>query len=171
MAKPPRAQTDASQSSASQSSASEARAPEISPPGATLDCGLRAAIEALVVEHAWLIDHGKASLIAGLYTEDGRMTGLGPDLVGQEAIRDWAITREAMTHRMSRHICTNLRLAPRTPELIEGSVLLTVYRHDGPGTGEPTPFAIAEYEDLYQLGADRRWRFAARHLRTLFSRG
>lgn len=129
----------------------------------------RAFIEELVAEHAWLIDTGSADRLAELYTEDGVMTGVGPDLIGQAAIRQWGIGRAAMLERTSRHFCANLRLRRESDHTVRGTVLLTVYRHDGPSVGSPVPFGVAEYNDVYRLGPDGHWRFAERRLKTLFS--
>ena len=76
---------------------------------------VRDAITALVAEHAWLIDHGQAERVADQFTEDGALFGVGPDLIGLDAIRTWAVARAAMRERTSRHVCTNLRLVPVPP--------------------------------------------------------
>ncbi|NWG22988.1 MAG: nuclear transport factor 2 family protein [Pseudorhodoplanes sp.] len=129
---------------------------------------VRLAIEALVAEHAWLIDHGEAGRIADLFTDDGRLIGLGPDMVGREAIKAWGLARAAMTERTSRHVCTNLRLVDRGDGTVEGHAILTVYRHDGTQPGHPLPFAVADYADVYRLGDDGHWRFGERKLATVF---
>ena len=128
----------------------------------------RAAIEALVAEHAWLIDHGQADRIAGLYTEDGRMLGVGPDLVGRDAIAAWSVKRAAMHERVSRHVCTNLRLMPVGESEARGTLILTVFRHDGASPRATTPFMVGDYEDIYRRGDDGTWRFAERRINTIF---
>ncbi len=128
----------------------------------------RLAIEALVHEHAWLIDHGHASQVAALYTEDARMLGVGPEKVGREAIAAWAQDRETMTQRRSRHVQTNLRLEAVSPAEVRGTVVLTLYRHDGDGPGSGAPLLIGEYQDVYQQGGDGQWRFSHRGLAVLF---
>ena len=126
------------------------------------------AIERLVEEHAWLIDHGQAGRVANLFTEDGRLLGVGPDRVGRAAIAAWADQREAMTDRRSRHVQTGIRLGPAPGGAVRGTVVLTLYRHDGPGPGSPAPLLVGEYDDTYIKGADGRWRFAERRLTVLF---
>ena len=117
---------------------------------AAIEPSTRQAIEALIYEHAWLIDHGQADRLPGLYTEDARVLGIGPDKVGQQAITEWAGQRAAMTERCSRHVQSNIRLEAVSPDLIRGTVVLTLYRHDGAGWGEPVPLMIGEYADLYE---------------------
>ena len=133
-----------------------------------VDLGTRQAIEQLVAEHAWLIDHGQADRVAALFTEDARLLGIGPDKVGQAAIQAWAAERAAMTGRRSRHVQSNLRLAAASAVECRGTVVLTLYRHDGPGKAEPAPFMVAEYDDIYRKGPDDTWRFAERRLSVLF---
>ncbi len=133
--------------------------------------GVRDAIAALVAEHAWLIDHGQADRTAELFTEDGRLLGLGPDLVGLDAIRAWGVSRAAIRERTSRHVCTNLRLVPVSADEIHGTVILTVYRYDGPDPGDTRPFMVGDYDDIYRRGADGAWRFAQRRITPSFKIG
>ncbi len=133
-----------------------------------VDPGTRQAIEQLVAEHAWLIDHGQADRVAALFTEDARLLGIGPDKIGQAAIRAWTAERAAMTGRRSRHVQSNLRLVAVSPNECRGTVVLTLYRHDGPGKADPAPLMVAEYDDTYRKGADDVWRFAERRLSVLF---
>ena len=133
-----------------------------------VDPGTRQAIEQLVAEHAWLIDHGQAGRIAALYTDDARVLGIGPDKVGQPAIQAWAAERAAMTERRSRHVQSNLRLVSVSPEECRGTVVLTLYRHDGPGRADPAPLMVAEYDDIYRKREDGAWLFEERRFSILF---
>ncbi len=132
-----------------------------------LDIADRLAIEALVTEHAWLIDHGEAHRLPELYTEDARVLGIGPDKNGRAAIAVWAQERAAMTDRRSRHVQTNVRLVFRSADEVEGTVVLSLYRHDGAGAGPAQALMVAEYEDRYRRGTDG-WRFSERRLTVLF---
>ena len=73
-----------------------------------------------------------------------------------------------MTERRSRHVQSNLRLVPVSAIECRGTVVLTLYRHDGPGKAEPAPLMVAEYDDVYRKGPDGTWRFAERRLSVLF---
>jgi hypothetical protein len=128
----------------------------------------RVALEHLVYEHAWLIDHGAADRLPELYSNDGRMFGVGPDKIGREAITAWAKQRAAMTDRRSRHVQTNIRLERVSDDVIHGTAILTLYRHDGAGAGSPSPILIGEYSDIFTRSADRLWLFAERRLVVLF---
>lgn len=133
-----------------------------------IDPGTRRAIEHLLAEHAWLIGHGQAGGVAGLHAEDARVLGIGPDKVGQAAIRAWAAEREATAERRSRHVHGNPRLAAVSPGECRGTVVLTLCRHGGPGRADPAPFMAAEHDDTCRKGPGNVWRFAERRLPVLF---
>jgi hypothetical protein len=129
---------------------------------------VRAEIEALVAEHAWLVDHGQADRIHELYVADGRLLGIGPDLVGRDAIAAYGRERGNMTGRTARHICGNMRLVALNDGRIRGTVAHTLYRHDGSGKGLPEPMAVGDYEDVYVRDTAGRWRFAERRVVVVF---
>ena len=133
--------------------------------------GVRDAIAALVAEHSWMIDHGQADRVPELFTEDGRLFGGGPDLIGLDAIRAWSVRRAAMRERTSRHVCTNLRLTRVSDDEVRGTGILTLYRRDGPGPGDATPLLVGDYDDIYRRGADGTWRFAERRITPTFGGG
>ena len=139
------------------------------PADEVLDPDVRLAIEALIHEHAWLIDHGQADRVMDLYTDDASLLGIGADKIGRDAIAQWAVERAALTNRCSRHAQSNIRLVSAGPGQVRGTVLLTLYRFDGPGPGRPLPMLVAEYDDHYRHCSDGSWRFAHRRLTTLFA--
>jgi len=135
---------------------------------ARLDPADRAAIEDLVQRHAWLIDHGEADRVGELFTDDAGLYGAGPDKTGREAIAAWGRQRAALRERRSRHVQSNVLVEPLSPDTARGWVVLTLYRHDGPGEGPAAPLLIGEYADRYRKGPDGAWRFAERRLSILF---
>ncbi len=138
----------------------------VPPPPITAE--VRARIEELVHEHAWLIDHGRAAEVVELYAEDARIKGIGADKVGRSEIAAWAQQRAAMHERRSRHSQTNIRLDALALDRIAGTVLLTLHRHDGEGSGSAAPLLVGEYADVYTKDTDGRWRFQERELIILF---
>jgi hypothetical protein len=129
---------------------------------------VRAEIEALISEHAWFVDHGHADRLHELYTADGRLLGIGPDMNGRQAIADYGSQRGKMAQRTARHICANARLVTESADRIRGTVPHTLYRHDGEGRGLPEPMAVGDYEDIYVRDVDGRWRFAERRVVVVF---
>jgi hypothetical protein len=130
---------------------------------------VRAGIEALVVEFAWLVDHGRAAELPDLFTPDGVFLATGIELRGREALEARFSTRGARQDRTSRHVCTNLRIEMDGADRARGTVVLINYRHDGEGMGPPVPLLVGEWDDEYARGADGRWRFASRRLSRVFA--
>lgn len=134
----------------------------------TLD---RVAIEQLAVEYSYLLDNGRATELAALFTPDGvlEIPSLGLRAMGREAIAEY-YARRAAEPRTTRHISTNLRLVFETPERALGTRIILYYRGDGPTPPFPArPGSVGEYTEVFQRGSDGRWRFASRRSRLLFA--
>lgn len=129
---------------------------------------VRTEIEALVAEHAWLVDHGQAHRIHELYLPDGCLLGIGPDLIGRDAIAAYGRERGNMVGRTARHICGTMRLVALEDGRFRGTVPHTLYRHDGTGKGLPEPMAVGDYEDIYARDNEGRFRFAERRVVVVF---
>jgi ketosteroid isomerase-like protein len=128
------------------------------------DPAVRCEIEALITEHAWMLDHHESSRLAELYTENGRITGIGPERIGRAAIDKYGKERAKMIERKARHVCTNIRLVKKGEKLVHGLCTITLFRYDGDVMGNADPVALADAEDVFVQCEDGRWRFAARHL-------
>jgi len=124
----------------------------------------RCEIEALITEHAWMLDHHCSDKLAELYTEDGQITGIGADRIGRDAIDAYGRERAKMTERKARHVTTNIRLVKEGPKCIRSLCTITLFRHDGDAIGTADPVALADAEDLFVLCDDGKWRFQQRHL-------
>jgi len=131
----------------------------------------RVAIEQLVVEYSYLLDHGRATELAALFTPDAVFDNPNLKLhaVGREAIAAYYAKR-AKEPRTTRHITTNLRLVFDTPDQARGTRTILYYRGDGAGPPFPAaPGSVDEYVELFQRGVDGRWRFASRASTLIFS--
>jgi len=130
--------------------------------------------ERLVTRYCHYVDHGEASKIAELFAADGRWTGPGVAMSGEEELRKGFGARQAQTERMSRHVCNNLLIDVRDDDHAVGTVYLTLYRHDGKAdrTSSPLegPFMVGEYRDTF-VRTDAGWRFATREIETSFLHG
>lgn len=128
---------------------------------------IRSQIEELIYQHAWMLDHHQSEHLAELYAENGRLTGISLNHVGRDAIARYGSARAKMTNRIARHVCSNLQLRLLDPARVEGRLIITLYRHDGPG-GRPDPVAIANAHDIYVKLEDERWLFEQRRLELVF---
>ena len=132
-----------------------------------IDAQIRAEIEALVVEHAYLLDHHQSDKLAELYTEDGKMHGIGPTQQGRAALLEYGKKRAQMKQRTARHVISNLRLVEDGPDRIRGSLVITLFRFDGDKMGTADPVAVADANDVY-VKKNGRWRIAERKLSLAF---
>jgi hypothetical protein len=128
---------------------------------------IRDAVTDLVHEHAWVLDRGDPRQLPQLYTEDGELLGLGEPLRGRAALQRWADAR-ATIDRVSRHVHSNLRVWTDADGGLRGSVITTLYRHDGPGGGEPHPVMVLDYDDRYAVDDDGTCRFRSRQITRVY---
>ena len=132
---------------------------------------LRLEIEALNAEFAYRIDHDQSDGVADLFIEDGiygRSTG--ERSVGRAAIAETYRQRAARGARTTRHLFTNLRLRPESERLVRGTVILTLFAEDGVPPLPANPMLVADYDDVYVLCDDGRWRYRERIITWLFTR-
>ncbi len=129
------------------------------------------ACERLVTAYCHHVDHGEASRVAELFTEDGVWTGPGVRMEGREQLQKGFAAREAQRERMSRHVCHNFLCDVLDGEHAEGVVYLTLYRHDGDPDRKVSPLVgpamVGEYRDRF-VRTPEGWRIAARDTRVSF---
>jgi SnoaL-like domain len=136
---------------------------------AACDSAVRAEIEAMLIEHSWLIDHGHANQIGALYTEDAELLLPDDPRRGRAAITAWGLERVAERDRLTRHVHGNLRLIALGPHEVAGTLTVVVYRTLNAAVFDPGPATVAEYEDEY-LRVDGHWRIRSRRIAKIFWR-
>jgi 3-phenylpropionate/cinnamic acid dioxygenase small subunit len=131
-----------------------------------VDAITRGEVEALLVEWAWLIDHGRAVQAAALYAEDSIQQVGGVRTEGQDSIRKNLERRAAMTARTSRHLVSNVRLTRKPAETIEANWILTLFRSDD--ANKPArPLMICDVQD-HLFVHDGAWKIGSRTISTIF---
>jgi len=136
-------------------------------PGDRVDGATRAAIEAVLVEWAWLIDHGRAAEAAVLFTADAEQSIAGVVANGIAAISAGLQRRAALTQRTSRHVVSNVRLDQAPDGEVTVSSILTLYRSDD--TVRPArPIMIADVTDTFRR-SDDGWRIRQRTVSPVFA--
>lgn len=133
--------------------------------------------ERLVRLYCHYVDHGEASRVAELFTEDGAWHGPGAALEGIDALREALTAREARQTRVSRHVCGNLVIDVEDESHARGCTYLTLYGDDG-GRGEDGrrvaplegPQMVGEYRDRF-VRTRGGWRIAERVLEISFLHG
>ena len=126
----------------------------------------------LVTQYCHFVDHGQASKIAELFTDDGVWTSPDTTMTGRVEIQRGFAGRERNSRRMSRHVCSNLLIDVLDEATATGVAYLTLYRHDGEEGRSLSPVGppalIGEYRDLFQRTTDG-WRFKRRETQVSFA--
>ena len=129
--------------------------------------------ERLVTAYCHYVDHGEAERIAELFSEDGVWTSAEATMDGREAIRKAMAARQANLARMSRHVCNNFLLEIIDADHAEGTVYLTLYRHDGKEGRALSPLEgpamVGEYRDRF-VRTEEGWRISRREIEVDFLR-
>jgi ketosteroid isomerase-like protein len=128
------------------------------------------ACERLVLDFAFFSDHRDYEALASLFTPDGTMARpSGAPLSGRAAILDAYRSRPA--DRMTRHICTNIRITVESPERARGftyALLYTANANEPPerhlGIKADASHMVGEFEDDFVRTEDG-WRIASRRAR------
>ena len=126
---------------------------------------IEAACLRLVVAYCHYVDHGEASKIADLFTQDGIWEAPEITVAGNQNIRDFFHALEQDKTRMSRHLCTNFQLNEISADKAMGVVYVTLYRHQGEEGRSTSPLvgpaAVGEYRDHFVRTPDG-WRIKHR---------
>ena len=125
----------------------------------------RAAIEALLTEFYWRLDHPASGTVADLFTADGTIVTPRFQLAGHAAIAQWFAGRP---QRTTRHIWSNLRLAPSTDADFVVDAYLTTAAAPASIDSAGVEVMISETSDCVVRDDSGVWRFASRRLTTIF---
>jgi 3-phenylpropionate/cinnamic acid dioxygenase small subunit len=128
----------------------------------TVSIGDRSAIEQLVIEYAYLLDHQRWYEVADLCTDDAVLFIRGREIVGQLGLAEWAARRAERPNRHTQHQMTLLRLEGISADEVHGSAALVLHIAKTGGGGTYVDL-IGEYRDEYvRVGGD--WKFRRRRL-------
>ncbi len=122
----------------------------------------RTAIESLVTEYAWLLDHQRWEDVADLCTDDAVLFIRAREIVGKPGLAEWAARRAERANRHTQHQMTLLRLTPVGPDEVHGTAALVLHVAKTGGGGTYVDL-VGEYEDEYvRIGG--AWKFRRRRL-------
>jgi hypothetical protein len=129
-----------------------------------VDVETRVAIEQLVSELLWRLDHGKADTAWELYTEDATTTGPLGAMEGREAIKAWGQKRATVTDVVGRHFIGGIRLA-WVDGVLTGCVAYQTFRDSS--LDPLVPASVGEFREEYRQ-VDGRWLIARREIVPIF---
>ena len=139
----------------------------------SVDTETRLALEDLMTEFAWRVDHGQANLVHELFTQNGSIAAPGLKLDGRDEIARVFGERAKSTGRVSRHLWSN----PRFEAIGEGHVRTTTLVQTFFFTleeGDQSPvannnFIVGDSIDVMRRENDGCWRFESRQLQVCFA--
>jgi len=131
------------------------------------DLDIERACERLVLDFAYFSDRKDYESLAGLFTQEGTMTRPSREtLAGRAAIL--TAYQERPSTRITRHLCTNIRITVESGERAKGWTYALVFGADSSespdgqfGRKADTRSLIGEFEDEFHLTPDG-WRIASR---------
>lgn len=129
-----------------------------------VDAETRSAIEGLIAEYHWRLDHGHADTLHELVTENYTSQGPMGLMEGREAIKAWGARRVTQDAGVSRHFTGGTRL------WFDGDVLrgVTYYQTFRSTLADPThPASVGEFHQSFAQ-EDGEWKVASRDVVTLF---
>jgi 3-phenylpropionate/cinnamic acid dioxygenase small subunit len=122
----------------------------------------RLAIEALVTEYAWLLDHRRWDEVANLMTDDVVLKIRGREIVGQQGMTEWAEYRAQKQSRRTQHQMTLMRLQPVDADVVRGTAALVLHVAKMESSDTYVDL-VGEYQDEY-VRTPGGWRFRRRTL-------
>lgn len=129
-----------------------------------IDTETRVAIEHLVSELLYRLDHGMADTIWELYTEDCVMSGPLGDMVGRESIKTWGEKRAQLKDVVGRHFIGGIRLAWEGEEL-HGTIAYQTFRDSS--ENPVLPASVGEFREQYRK-VDGTWLIHRREVVPIF---
>ncbi len=130
---------------------------------------IRFILQDLNTAFTYFLDHGRIDELADLFTEDAIYTHGERRSEGRAAIRALFTARADAGVRTCRHLYTGLMLHIEGESSARGSSVCMTFAFDGPPPVMPaTPYLVADFEDVYRLCADGRWRIAVRNIHRIF---
>jgi 3-phenylpropionate/cinnamic acid dioxygenase small subunit len=123
----------------------------------------RLAIDSLVTEYAWLLDHRRFEAVLALFTDDAELKIRGQKIHGAEGLQAWLDQRAASQgRRASVHQMSLLRLESVDGDRVRGTAALVLHVAKSGSSGSYVDF-VGEYQDEYVRTAEG-WRFRSRVL-------
>jgi len=127
--------------------------------------------EDLILEIAWLTDHGPHNQIVDLYTLNGSFSKDGEVYAGKTALAEMYKKRPASL--FTRHILSNIQIKITSETDAIATSYVTVFRYrsnDGsppiPPVNSSSPESVSEYQDTFVKEAGV-WKISSRILKTM----
>jgi hypothetical protein len=130
---------------------------------------IRFALQDLNTAFTYFLDHDRIDDLVDLFTEDAVYTHAERRSEGRVAIRALFTARADAGVRTCRHLYTGLKLDIENEASARGGSVCMTFAFDGrPPVTPATPYLVADFDDVYRLCADGKWRIAVRAIHRIF---
>jgi len=130
---------------------------------------IRLAIEDLNHAFTHHLDHGEIERLLDLFCDDAIYTHGERRSRGKTEIAKLFEARAArVPPRTSRHIASGLRIEIASAQRATGTSVCLTFAGDGLPPLPAIPLLVADFEDVYELCDDDRWRIKERHIHRIF---
>jgi len=130
---------------------------------------IRAALEELNTAFCHHLDHDEVDALLELFTDDVFYTHGPRRTHGKAELERVFRSRTEKTPRTARHLYSGLKLDIESATSARGTCVCMTFAQNGePPLAPAIPILVADFEDLYERGADGRWRFRERHIHRIF---
>ena len=130
---------------------------------------IRVALEDLNTAFCYHLDHNEVDALLDLFTDDVHYRHGPRETNGKAELETVFRSRTATSPRTARHMYSGLRLEIDSATSARGtSVCMTFAQNGLPPLAPAVPILVADFEDVYERGADGRWRIRARHIHRIF---
>ena len=130
---------------------------------------IRVALEDLNTAFTHHLDHNEVDALLELFVEDVFYTHGQRSSRGKVELAQVFRNRTAAGPRTSRHLYSGLKLSIESPTRARGTSVCMTFGQDGlPPLRPAIPILVADFEDLYVLCDDGKWRFQERHIHRIF---
>ena len=130
---------------------------------------IRVALEDLNTAFCYHLDHGEVDLLLELFTDDVYYTHGPRRSNGKAELAEVFRSRTADSPRTARHLYSGLRLEIESATRARGTCVCMTFAQNGvPPLSPAVPILVADFVDVYERGADGRWRIRERHIHRIF---
>ena len=130
---------------------------------------IRVALEDLNTAFCYHLDHDEVDALLALFTDDVYYTHGPRKTNGKAELATVFRSRTATSPRTARHMYSGLRLEIESAARARGTCVCMTFAQNGtPPLAPAIPILVADFDDVYERGADGRWRIRERHITRIF---
>jgi ketosteroid isomerase-like protein len=130
---------------------------------------IRVALEDLNTAFCYHLDHNEVDKLLDLFTDDVFYTHGPRRTNGKAELEQVFRGRTATSPRTSRHLYSGLKLEIESGTRARGTCVCMTFGQSGtPPLAPAVPILVADFDDVYERGADGRWRIRERHIDRIF---